>query len=350
MSAPPAPTSDPPAARSLVRIQVPGAQPLSGAQQRFNQWLQRIDRLAAQIQRLQAWSDHHLYGHVQALRESAQQAADLDKSIALLLHGRLADGGLTAAQQRTARARLRAILAGLDRSGDPQLQALWQQYRLDDGFVEEPLQPSPQDVLQWQRYQAQQERQAAKRAARKARKKPVAHQREQQQLVDADSALRTIFRQLASVLHPDREPEVGARQRKAALMSQVNAAYERKELATLLRLQLQVSEVDPDAIARMADERITALSGLLKEQAVALEADLARLELRLATNMGVAVAAAHDDEVLTQSLHRLQADQRQGVAELQAECALMQSDAGLKRWLKAQAALMRRSARDGLGN
>jgi hypothetical protein len=319
-------------------------------QQRFNQWLERIDLLAGQIQRLQDWSNQHLYGHVQTLRESAQQRAALDRSIALLLHGRLVGGELTAAQQRTARARLRSILGGLGMQGEPQLQTLWHRYRLDDELAEEPQPPSPEDKARWQRYQAQLERKAAKRAARKARKRPAAHQREQQQLVDADSALRTIFRQLASVLHPDREPEAGARARKTALMSQVNAAYERKELATLLRLQLLVSEVDPGAVVRIADERLTALSGLLKEQAAKLEAELAQLELRLTTTMGVVVAVASGNEELTQSLHCLQADQREGLADLEAEHGLMQSDAGLKRWLKEQATLMRRSVRDSVGD
>lgn len=337
-------------AQSLVRIQAPGGHPLSGAQQQFNQWLERIDLLTGQAQRLQAWSNQHLYGHVQTLGELARQRAALGRAIALLLHGRLSGGELTAAQQRTARARVRSILGGPGFQGDSQLQGLWQLYRLDDELAQVPPPPSREDAAEWQRYQAQLERKAAKRAARKARKRPLAYQREQQQLIDADSALRTIFRQLASMLHPDREPDVAARLRKTELMSQVNAAYERKELSTLLRLQLQVSEVDPGAVARMADERLSALSGLLKGQVAALQADLAQLELRLTMTMGVTVAAAHGDAVLTQALYCLQADQREDVAELEAEHGLMQSDAGLKRWLKAQANLMRRSARVGLGD
>ena len=97
-------------AQSLVRIQAPGGHPLSGAQLQFNQWLERIDLLTGQAQRLQAWSNQHLYGHVQTLGELARQRAALGRAIALLLHGRLSGGELTAAQQRTARARVRSIL------------------------------------------------------------------------------------------------------------------------------------------------------------------------------------------------------------------------------------------------
>jgi len=83
-------------------------------------------------------------------------------------------------------------------------------------------------MRQWQRQQqADEARKAAKRAARKALKKPAAHQLTQAQQMDARSAIRTIFRQLASALHPDREPDAQARERKTALMSEVNAAYEK---------------------------------------------------------------------------------------------------------------------------
>ena len=78
------------------------------------------------------------------------------------------------------------------------------------------------------------QRKAAKRAAKKAQKQaqkkstaadkgevPPALLRE----ADAKSAIRTVFRQLASALHPDREPDEQERLRKTGLMSEVNAAY-----------------------------------------------------------------------------------------------------------------------------
>jgi hypothetical protein len=208
-------------------------------------------------------------------------------------------------------------------------------------------------MRQWQRQQqADDDRKAAKRAARKTQKQaqkeaqkkstaadngqvPVAMLRE----ADAKSAIRTIFRQLASALHPDREPDEQARLRKTGLMSEVNAAYERNDLTTLLRLQMQVSQVNPQnkaGTARMADDKLLAMCLLLKEQVAALEDDLDQLQSRLSRELCVPVRADADEALLSQSLQRIQADQRHSADSLAHDLRRIQNEAELKRWLKEQ--------------
>ena len=70
--------------------------------------------------------------------------------------------------------------------------------------------------------------------AKRERKKPGAALRQTEQH-DADTLLRRLFRQLASALHPDRETDPQARLRKTALMSEANAAYEKRDLVTCCR-------------------------------------------------------------------------------------------------------------------
>jgi hypothetical protein len=201
-------------------------------------------------------------------------------------------------------------------------------------------------MRQWQRQQeADEQRKAAKRAARKAQKQaekksaaaekgevPPALLRE----ADAKSAIRTVFRQLASALHPDREPDEPERLRKTALMSEVNAAYERNDLSTLLRLQMQVTQVNPQSTARMADAQLMAMASLLREQVAALEDDLDQLQSRLSRELCVPVRAEADEGAMTQSLQRMQADQRHSVDSLAADLRRIQNDAEFKRWLKEQ--------------
>lgn len=118
----------------------------------------------------------------------------------------------------------------------------------------------------------EEERRQAKAAARKARRKPSAAQQQAEQAQqDADTMLRSIYRQLASALHPDRAGDETERQRKNALMGEANAAYERKDLVTLLNLQLQAELVDPDHLERLTDERLKSLTLLLKRQVGDLE-------------------------------------------------------------------------------
>ena len=350
---------------------------LTPAQQRFNDLLARIEQLSGLIQRLEAWSDRHRYAHIQALRESVQLAQTHRKSLLLFVHERLQTADLTDRQQRMARGMVRGLIDHLAPMADPQVQALADVYvseedtqeeaqeqaeaaqrlreRIEEALgqpIEKPDQyQTPEEMMQagmrqWQRQQeADEQRKAAKRAARKAQKQaqkksaaadngelPPAMLRE----ADAKSAIRTVFRQLASALHPDREPDEQERLRKTALMSEVNAAYEKNDLSTLLRLQLQVTQVKPGGAARMADAQLMAMASLLKEQVAALEEDLAKLQSRLSRELCVTVRAEVDEAVMTQGLQRIQADQRHSADSLAADLRRIQNDAEFKRWLKEQ--------------
>ena len=375
----PLPETPPDAATPLSALMVqPSEQaPLTPAQQRFNDLLARIEQLSGLIQRLEAWSDRHRYAHIQALRESVQLAQTHRKSLLLFVHDRLQTADLTDRQQRMARGMVRSLIDHLASMADPQVQALADVYvseedtqeaaeeqaeaaqrlreRIEEALgqpIEKPDQyQTPEEMMQagmrqWQRQQeADEQRKAAKRAARKAQKQaqkksaaadkgelPPAMLRE----ADAKSAIRTVFRQLASALHPDREPDEQERLRKTALMSEVNAAYEKNDLSTLLRLQLQVTQVKPGGAARMADAQLMAMAPLLKEQVAALEVDLDQLQSRLSRELCVTVRAEADEAVMSQALQRIQADQRHSADSLQDDLRRIQNDAEFKRWLKEQ--------------
>ena len=353
---------------------------LTPAQQRFNDLLAQVERLSGQIQRLEAWSDKHRYAHIQALRESVQLSQLHRKSLLLFVHERLQTADFTDRQQRMARGLVRGLMAHLATTNDPQVKALVDLYvseedeqeaaeeqaeaaqrlreRIEEALgqpLEKPSQyQTPEEMMaagmrQWQRQQqADEERKAAKRAARKAQKQaqkkstaaekgavPAAALRE----LDAKSAIRTIYRQLASSLHPDREPDEQERVRKTGLMSEVNAAYEKNDLTTLLRLQMQMAQINATnkpGTARMADDKLIAMSVLLKEQVAALEEDLDQLESRLSQELCVPVRANADEAALSQSLQRIQADQRHNAGSLAADLRRIQNDAELRRWLKEQ--------------
>jgi curved DNA-binding protein CbpA len=375
----PLPETPPDAANALTALMVqPDEQgQLSPAQQRFNALLSRIEALSGQIQRLQAWSERHRYAHIQALRESALQAQAHRKSLLLLVHERLQTSDFTDRQQRMARGLVRGLMDQLVTTADPQVQALAELYTSEEDTqeaaeeqaqaaqrlrqrIEEALgQPmdkpsqyqTPEEMMQagmrqWQRQQAADaQRKAAKRAARKAQKqaqkKNAATEKDalapaMLREADAQSAIRMVYRQLASALHPDREPDEAARLRKTDLMSEVNAAYEKNDLSTLLRLQMQVTQGKSPSTARMADAQLIAMSALLKEQVLALEDDLDALQSRLGRELCVPVRADAQEADLIRSLQRLQADQRHIADSLEADLRRIQNLAELKRWLKEQ--------------
>ncbi|MBD8050776.1 J domain-containing protein [Limnohabitans radicicola] len=360
------PGSAAPSVYAALSVQARPDATLSPAQQRYNALLARIEALSAQVERLQAWSDAHRHAHMQALYQTAQQTRALRQSLLVFLHDKLQGDALTSQQQRMARTQVRGLIDQLGPDSDPQIQALAELYRLDeDELAEERAEEAqrlreqieaalgqpihnphqyqtPEEMMaagmrQWQRQQqADEERKAAKRAARKALKKPAAHQRAEVQQADARSAIRTIFRQLASALHPDREPDAQERERKTTLMSEVNAAYEKNDLSTLLRLQMQAALSDASGASRFADDQLAVMALLLKEQVSALEDDLAQMEFRLTRELCVTVSAQLSEAVMTQALQTLQANQRHEADSLSSDLRRIQSEAELKRWLKEQ--------------
>lgn len=185
--------------------------------------------------------------------------------------------------------------------------------------------------------EAAQEAHAAKRTKRK---KSSREKQQEQEALDTDKVVREIYRKLASALHPDRETDPEERARKANLMAQVNAANDRRDLLTLLQLQLQIEQLNPGDVAAMAEEKLHHFNRVLKEQ----EQNLRREQQQLATQIrdglgltwGTPLTARSIDAALRAEAQQLQ----HNIALIQRDITVIRQDAGLKRWVKQQIALM----------
>lgn len=371
----PAPASE---GAARLKVQKSGPGKLSPAQQRFNKLLARVDSLGRQLQEVESLGSAVRAPHLERMAALQQQIQKAQADMLLFLHDRLQRKGLSVAQQKSVRAVVQSLLEAVDPGGeDPQWAALHAAYHspealarnadarqdgkrqmidaledslgvsldlddLDQFESHEQLLGAVMRQLQ-ERAEAEQER----KTARKAKRPPTARQaKAQAQAQDAKAALRTMYRQLASALHPDRETDPAERERKSALMSQANAAYERGDLTTLLRLQLQAEQVDHASIARMADDRLEALSLLLKEQVAVLELEVLDAEMRLSHELGIMVNATMKAPMVHRVLQEVQQDIVDVVESMQHDLERVRDDAELKRWLREQSALARQHERD----
>lgn len=137
----------------------------------------------------------------------------------------------------------------------------------------------------------------AQRAERRRNGRPTpaqkAAQRREEALRDAGQSLREVFRRLASALHPDRESDPEEQARKTALMQQANQAYEANDLMTLLRLQVEADQLDPDRLAAMPEARLRGYNLLLREQIDTVDDQIVQIK-----------RALHDEFVSTSAFSR----------------------------------------------
>lgn len=372
------PAATPASAATALSVQPPTQEPLSATARAFNLQLTRIDKLKSQLLELDKLNHAHRLALHQQVTPLQRRHAQALRDMALLLDERLAGKTLTAPQHETARQLLCSLVRPLAQDGDaemaalhdrhhPQTLAQMEQARADElraqleaalgGPLDEAHDDaSPDEVLRAgmerlrQTMEEEQSRRREKAEQRKAKKKPGAAQAAAQaQQADAETTLRQLFRQLASALHPDREPDAQARLAKTALMSEANAAYERRDLVALMQIQQRALLADPLAAARMGDEKLAALTLLLKQQVADLERERAARQTQLAAEFDVPPGLGVTPKTLQMALIEQVFELEAALAHMADDLQQVQSTAGLRRWLADQRRHAPQLRRDRLG-
>ena len=185
---------------------------------------------------------------------------------------------------------------------------------------------TPQELAQQiqqklqERIQAEKEAAEQKKSTRKKSAKTLATEAKQAQAAQAATqSLREVYRKLVSELHPDREPDATRRDQKTALMKRVNKAYEASDLLALLELQLEIEQIDTEALAGLSEERVRHFNAVLADQLQQLQEELFHITQPFADMLNgwgrqslspamVQRAVNEDLEDLNRALRAVQAD------------------------------------------
>jgi hypothetical protein len=188
-----------------------------------------------------------------------------------------------------------------------------------------------------ERLAREQQAEQAHREQRRARRKPTAQQARAQ--ADAESvsrSIREVYRQLASALHPDRETEPAERERKTALMQRVNQAYARKDLLSLLQLQLEIEQIDPAALQDIAADRLAHFIQVLGDQLRELQDEVQDIAGRFKMQFDFAPHERLTPKTLMKAGRQISQRYQVDVLEVQRQLRLLVDMRSARSWLKAQ--------------
>lgn len=167
-----------------------------------------------------------------------------------------------------------------------------------------------------------------------AGKRSAAQTRREQTAKEVSQSLREIYRKLASALHPDREQDPEARQRKTLLMQRVNQAYDASDLLSLLGLQLEIEQIDAAHLSSVTPKRLAHYNKVLREQLADLDAELRRhvepYRRSLRSSPTAPLTPAMVDRDLTASVKQLRAANR----ELREDLVVFRDPELVRQWLE----------------
>ena len=351
----------------------------SPAQLWLNKLMGRIGHLTSDLQRLDQLKHTYQAPHHQAMAVLEREVAEQKKAIALKLHEHLEVSNLTVVQRRDLSDVLASLLRMTEHMQDPALLALMgdyiPQHRENEALkksmlasrtaqlrkmVEELLGPEEADnipddpdelmailhsKMAQTRAQEGQEDAFGAHSTRKRKRPSAPEQQSQQQAQDTKATLRSIFRQLASSLHPDRETNHVERERKTGLMSQVNAAYKRQDVAALLHMQVHMLTEDATTVARLGAQQIESMTRLLKQQVASLSADVELAEMSASQALGMSLSAQTHDSAIERGLKQQRSQLQQRIQQLRNDVQAIQEAGNLKAWLKQQRQIQKKLVR-----
>jgi hypothetical protein len=124
-----------------------------------------------------------------------------------------------------------------------------------------------------QREEDKRQQRAEKRAKKKAGKAQSATTVET--LPPKPDLLRSLYRKLASNIHPDREHNLEEKARKTESMQGLNTAYQNKDLLAILKLHNETLQSET-ASASIAEDTLREYNKLLKDQLKSIETEIFR--------------------------------------------------------------------------
>jgi hypothetical protein len=130
------------------------------------------------------------------------------------------------------------------------------------------LDDSPESFIKFQqRLEEKMKEDISQKSERKKTKRQIEAEAKQKLAEELkNKSLRSIYVSLAKLLHPDLEENEDLKAEKEQLMKTLTAAYEAKDLPTLLKLEMKWVHKQAEDLDKVSDEKLDLFISMLKEQ------------------------------------------------------------------------------------
>lgn len=202
---------------------------------------------------------------------------------------------------------------------------------------------------EWAQDKIGQEAWEALQPKRKKSAKQLAKEAKQQvEEQQVSQSIREVYRKLASVLHPDREPDTQERKRKTVLMQQVNEAYEKRNLLQLLKLQQELEYIDQATVNNISEDRLKHYNKILKEQLEELDQEILHVEGGFMAQFGINPFESVSPDTIMRDLATEIVSVQHTIRDLKKDVTAFEDIKKVKTWLKK---VQREAAKmDGYGD
>lgn len=169
---------------------------------------------------------------------------------------------------------------------------------------------------------------------KKTKKQLDKEAKQEQEELNLKLSIREVYRKLISALHPDREQNQIERERKTEIMQRVNTAYAKKDLLSLLALQLEVEQIDQTHLNNIAEDRLKYFNKLLKNQLQELQMEVAALQYPFKIQLDLPPFANITKQQLVRKLDSHIKFLELDILDIKKELKLFTEPTALKTWLK----------------
>lgn len=178
----------------------------------------------------------------------------------------------------------------------------------------------------------EQEESRAKRP--KTQKQIEREEKKELETRNVTKAVRTIYMDLVKAFHPDRETEGEEKNRKTEIMQRVTEAYEKNDVLSLLRLQLEFERINQAHIESLAEDHLKYYNKVLREQTKELEEEYDSLQMQAHAMSGQPAYMVSNPFGLEFAFDQQIKDYKKTIKDIKKDLKDFQNDEVLKGFLK----------------